>query len=258
MHKLAFGFLIVGDFNNPLAWQRYFSSADEGVLVLVHEKAGREVSRIFRRQCQVHPATECLRQKLLLGQQQLIRQAFALGADQLVILSDSCAPLCAFAHARSLLNTDKSIISCIDDKNVKETSLWRFSQCQSVKRLGLRIAKGSQWCILNRRLMKFLLENESLVNDFHSNVIYGEEHLYPMLVCAIPELQKSNINCTITNCDWSRTKGDGSPYTYTDQNLQPEEKGRLEDIQRSRQELFVRKFAPLSEENLEWLCSLQR
>ena len=164
---------------------------------------------------------------LVEAQNLLLEKALNDGNDQFIFISNSCIPLKSFRYIYDTLNETYSYFNIAPNISC-------FPRCNSVLQYIPKeyIQKASQWCILNKKHAKLVLDDRCYIRWF-SNVSAPDEHCY-ISVLYYNSLQNElittpNIAMGTTFINW-----EGMDYKY------PSMKG-------------LKNYSLISEEELEYL-----
>ena len=218
MKKLCFCFMIYDKINKLDIWNEFFDQADENKYsILIHSKYEITNSNGIMKNIisETYPSKW--------GEYSLVNiqnRLFELGLkDKLnkkfILVSGSHIPLHNFNYiynklinnSNSYLNYELATHKCHTDRflTINNIDLWDHNNWHT----------NSQWCILNRYHVKYILKNENRIINIFNNSDIPDEHAYINIF--INDNQMKNIkNKNMTKIDWIKNS---TVFTYNNNEL---------------------------------------
>ena len=242
--KIAFCFLIYDKINHEDLWYKFFKNIDKSKYnIYIHYKNNTQLKHFEKHKVTEIVDTKWCGDSLVKAQNILLKEAIKDNENQhFIFVSNSCIPVKTFNHIYNKLNENFSYF------NMAIPFTDKFND--------MKAYKASQWCILNRKHTKQLLENKEKLNDifnpFKQKFIGGcpDEYAYITLLYYL-KLDKelittNNISADATTFtawndmsnfkDFKKSNKKGEPNNYS--NICEEE---LDYILNSKS-FFARKF----------------
>ena len=198
MKKIAFCFLIRLSIQNEDIWKLYFKDVDKNKYnIYIHPKnIDKIVPKIEDNSNKIHYETIQIKPKLkhfsdyiiennietiygdislIHAQNLMLKEALKDDENQhFILLSESCIPLKSFDDVYNGLNEEKSYF------NLLKNQAGCFPRCDDVMNYTNRenIQKSSQWCILNRKHTRLMVEGNQEYLIWFKKVYAADEHCY--------------------------------------------------------------------------------
>jgi hypothetical protein len=239
--KIAFCFLTMGDIHQLNVWKDFFKGHENKYNIYIHPKEYDKVSNshkkyVIRKRLKTNWGDVSLVNATL----ELYREAYKDSENKLfVLISDSCIPLYNFDYVYNYLITTNSNICPIhyfEPPKLKH----RYTALKDVTFLPYKkFQKTSQWCIMKRDTIEFLIDQDNDYTDLYTNMFAPDEHYFINL---FDKFHIKYLNNKVTFDNWNEesenVKHRPLPKTYLTVSIQ--------DINKARKEgcLFFRKVCP--------------
>lgn len=244
--KIAFCFLTTNDVHKNDIWKDFFSNNEDKYNIYLHSKNPINISSFFKN----HIIKSLIPTKW--GDVSLVRATLNMFKEALkdkdnkafVLLSDSCIPLYDFYYIYGDLMFNgkiKNYLSTFKEKN--NAVLHRYNQLRDKEFISYqKFNKVSQWMILNRETVKFLVDHDH--TELYADMFAPDEHYFVNMLDRYKiEYEKRDI----TYVDWK------NPSTNPKYRPLPKtfDVVKFNDIKKARSYgcLFFRKIAKESKIN---------
>ena len=233
MKKIAFCFLIIDRIHHEDLWFRYLSNVDKRkYTIYIHYKTEKRLKHFEN-----YKLKECIETawgeiSLVHAQNLLLEEALKDPENaHFIFVSGTCIPLSHFDYTYAYLKPKYSYFSNCPQEDCFPRSQHALSYIDKKY-----IHKSYQWCILNRKHAKIMVEDKDYLEWFK---VCPDEHSYitKLHVLSLEQelvltLNTKNVETTFTN--WEG--GYSSPKTY--ESISEEELNTL----LKKKHLFGRKF----------------
>jgi hypothetical protein len=177
MKRIAFCFLIYDIINHEELWHLFFKTIDvKKYTIYIHYKINVPLKYFEKYKLKNCIQTRYAHISLVEAQNLLLETAVNDGNDQFIFISNSCIPLKSFKYIYDYLNENYSYF------NIAEHSSC-FPRCNSVLQYIKKehIQKASQWCILNKKHAKIIIDDKRYIRWFNT-ISTPDEHCYISLL----------------------------------------------------------------------------
>ena len=151
--KLAFCFMIYDKINHEELWYNFFKNIEKSKYsIYIHHKTDEPLKYFEDYKLKNTIDTNWCDKSLVKAQNLLLQEAVKDKSNtNFIFVSGSCIPLKSFKHIYYNLKLNKSYF------NMAIPFIEKFND--------MKIYKASQWCILNRKHTKQILENKEKLNE---------------------------------------------------------------------------------------------
>ncbi len=175
MKKIAFCFLIYDIINNEELWNIFFQNVDTNKYnIYIHYKFNKQLKYFEKYKLNKCIETKYAHITLVIAQNLLLEEALKDNDNQhFIFISNSCVPLKPFEYVYDNLNEKYSYF------NIQPQSQC-FPKCNNTLNFIDKkfIQKSSQWCILNRKHARLMLEKIDYIQWFNYSSTIPDEHCY--------------------------------------------------------------------------------
>ena len=207
MKKLAFCFLIYDLINHEELWNIFFKNVDPNKYsIYIHYKTNKKLKYFEKYKLNNCIETIYADISLVKAQNLLLQEALNDESNtNFIFVSGSCIPLKSFNHVYNFLEEAYSYFGL-------NPQTLCFPRCNNLLNFVKKefIQKAGQWCILNRKHAKIMLESTDYLT-WYKNIYAADEHCY-IINLYINNLQNEIIDLFTTYRNWE-SKGK-SPKNY--------------------------------------------
>ena len=175
MKKIAFCFLIYDEINHEELWDLFFLNIDKSKYnIYIHYKNDVKLKFFEKYKLKNCIETKYFDVTLVLAQNLMLKEALKDKNNQhFIFISNSCIPLKCFNHIYQKLDPNYSYFNIYPKSKC-------FPRCnKTLKFINKKyIQKASQWCILNRKHTKLMLNTKEYLKWFDYPESCPDEHGY--------------------------------------------------------------------------------
>jgi hypothetical protein len=174
MKKIAFCFLIYDIINHEELWNIFFKNIDINKYnIYIHYKYNKPLKYFEKYKLDNCIETKYADISLVKAQNLLIEASINDNCTHQIFISNSCIPLKPFNYVYSFLDLNFSYFNITPDEQC-------FPRCNKTTRYIDKslIKKAAQWCILNYKHAKILINENDYINWFNYNETVPDEHCY--------------------------------------------------------------------------------
>jgi hypothetical protein len=178
--KIAFCFLTMGDIHQLNVWKDFFKGHENEYNIYIHPKFANKVSNSFKKYIiKKRLDTKWGDISLVNATIELFRAAYKDPTNKFfVLISDSCIPLYNFDFIYNyILSTNSNIcpIMYFEPPKLK----YRYTALKDINFIPYKkFQKTSQWCIMKRDAVEFLIDQDNNYTDLYSNMFAPDEHYF--------------------------------------------------------------------------------
>lgn len=175
-HKIAFLFLIYDKIEQEELWYTFFNSDHSNAdkySIYIHYKTDTPLKYFEQYKLNNCTDTQWGHISIVNAQNLLLETALKdLNNQHFVFCSGACIPVKSFSYIYTYLKANESYFNICPDAHC-------FPRCnQTLKYINKKfIKKSSQWCILNRKHAKIIINSDKPYLDWFKTTI-GDEHCY--------------------------------------------------------------------------------
>lgn len=201
--KISFLFLIIDIIHNSKLWINFFDNAKKNEWsIYVHQKKSIDIGWFNQYKLGKTVDTRWADISLVAAQNLLLETSLEdKSNDMFVIVSGTCLPIRTLEYISNNLDTNFSYFNMLPSSYSRYKAVKQYMEFNKFK-------KASQWCILNRRHARLLVNTKNEIVEMFKNVFAADEHAYITILNA--KCQREIKNQMITMANWDdRRKNKG-------------------------------------------------
>ena len=247
--KIAFCFLTIDNLNQSNVWDEFFKGNEDRYSIYIHPKNPEKVNKSYKKYVIENLIeTRWGDTSLVQATFNLFKTAYQDENNKICILvSDSCIPLYNFDYIYNKLINDYNCSNVLSLKYSPESEMRkRYNALYKNNPNFLKFEefkKCSQWCVINRETVKFIIENNYL--HYYKGMFASDEHYFINLFDKY-NISYKTFNVTFDN--WTQLTNWKDPEKTKKYKRLPKtyEEVNKNEIQEARdtQALFFRKVVP--------------
>lgn len=248
--KIALCFLTMGDIHQLNIWKDFLKGHENKYNIYIHPKDSTKVSNSYKKYIiKKNINTKWGDISLVNATLELFREAYKDPKNKIfVLMSDSCIPLYNFDYIYNYLLTTNSNICPIHYFEPHKLK-YRYTSLKDVSFIPYKnFQKTSQWCVLKRDTVDFLIDQDNNYTDLYTNMFAPDEHYF---INMFDKFHIKYINNRVTFDNWEEESENSKhrplPKTYMTVNDKNIKKARSDGC------LFFRKVCPETHIDIQYL-----